>query len=579
MVRVAGLFQAVAPVLFVLAAGYAALVLAGMDKTEVRFVEVAFRWIGLYVLGARVLVGLTRQVSRSRPALVRVSEGNVTRLLHSYSRLGLMVVLVAIEDEWSRGWLGTGSLSALVRSVALAWLAGWVVWAAFVWRVPVARAWAVRVPEESRRRAVAGWMERRTVGVVLVPAALAVLVTLVVRAAVRNLLAQGGVLSYLRAIALRRRSKKIEPAAADKNAKALPEQYVKEFPLYPISGEEGSVLVPREPVTKKIVDQLESWRRTRQDGSVAVIGEKGNGKTTLLALLARQIGSIPVVRHTISRKVLTEKDLVKDLGTALGLDDAQTVGALANHLNKGEDRVFLLDEAHNVFLRRVDGYQAFEALVRLVNFTSERVFWVLVFNAFSWEFINQIQGRVHYFRRLLYVPPWSVEEIRTLIELRNKRSGLRIEFDSTLTDGGGEEGGGLRLIETADGFFRLLWEEAGGNPRVATSLWLRSLRAVGDDALRVGLFRQPTHAALSEMDAELLFALAAVCQHENLSVEELRTVLNVGGEFAAFAVRFLLEYGFVEPKHTDRRRVTLAPEHYQQVLRHLRGKHLLFEVG
>lgn len=579
VVRVAGLLQAIIPILFVIVIGYGALALAGFAKTEVQFIEVAFRWIALYLLGLRTLIGITRQVSRSRPALVRVSQENVTQLRHSYSRLGLMVVLVAIVDEWSRGWLGASSLSAIVRIAALIWLTGWIIWAAFIWRIPLARTWSERVPENGYQQRTAKYMEAHAVGVLFFPISVGLLIFGFFRRTIRNLLAQGGVLSYLRAVALRRQSKRIEPSTDEKNARPLPEQYVKEFPLYPISGDEGSVLVPREAVTNKIIEQLESWRSTRQDGSVALVGEKGNGKTTLLALLERQISTVPVIRDTISRKALTEKDLVNDLSEALGLKDVTNVGMLASHLNNGEDCVILLDEAHNVFLRKVDGYQAFEALVRLVNYTSEHVFWVLVFNSFAWEFINQSQGRVHYFRRLLYLPQWSVEDIRTLIDQRNKRSGLQIEFDSALTDRGGDQNGELRLIETADGFFRLLWEESNGNPRVATSLWLRSLRVVDDDKLRVGLIRQSAHAMLSEMDTEHLFALAAVCQHENLSIEELRTVLNVKSELASFMVRFLLEYGFLEPKHTDLRRVTLAPEHYLQVLRHLRGKHLLYEIG
>ena len=79
------------------------------------------------------------------------------------------------------------------------------------------------------------------------------------------------------------------------------------------------------------------------------------------------------------------------------------------------------------------------------------------------------------------------------------------------------------------------------------------------------------------MDPELLFALAAICQHENLSVDELRQVLNVPLDFAGFAVRFLNDYGYTEPKHTDPRRVTLAPRYYPQILRLLRDRHLLYE--
>ena len=75
----------------------------------------------------------------------------------------------------------------------------------------------------------------------------------------------------------------------------------------------------------------------------------------------------------------------------------------------------------------------------------------------------------------------------------------------------------------------------------------------------------------------LLFTLAAVCQHENLSMAELREVINVSADFAGFAIRFLLEFELLEPKHTDPGRLTLAPRYYPQVLKVLRQNHLLFE--
>jgi hypothetical protein len=250
---------------------------------------------------------------------------------------------------------------------------------------------------------------------------------------------------------------------------------------------------------------------------------------------------------------------------------------IASQLKSGDERIVLLDEAHNVFLRTVDGYDAYEALVRLVNHTSDKVFWVLVFNAFSWAFINESRKRIHYFRRLLRLPSWGQDEIQDLIVKRNKKSGFEIVFDEMLLDENRSLSGQFEVVEGADGFFRLLWETSRGNPRVATHLWLKSLTPLGENKLNVGLFGESSSEELVKMDRELLFTLAAVCQHENLSVAELKEVLNVSLDFAGFAVRYLTEYNLLEPKHTDQRRMTLAPHYYPQILKILRQNHLIFE--
>ena len=48
----------------------------------------------------------------------------------------------------------------------------------------------------------------------------------------------------------------------------------------------------------------------------------------------------------------------------------------------------------------------------------------------------------------------------------------------------------FQLVDSADGFFRLLWQTAGGNPRVSLYLWLQSLH-LNFGSIRAKLFRQP----------------------------------------------------------------------------------------
>jgi len=202
---------------------------------------------------------------------------------------------------------------------------------------------------------------------------------------------------------------------------------------------------------------------------------------------------------------------------------------------------------------------------------------VLVFNSFTWRFLNESRGRVHYFRQVLPIPKWSSEEIEKMIRLRNKKTGYDLRFDEVLLSDARSNSNGFSLVEEADGYFRLLWESSGGNPRIAAHLWLSSLRLISEKTLGVGLFSEPSVAVLSDLQDELVFCLAAICQHENLSHQELALVLNTSDGFARFAIQFLNEAGFIEPKASAADRSTLGPKYYRAVLRSLRNKHLLFE--
>ncbi|MBW2700123.1 MAG: hypothetical protein JRF33_04835 [Deltaproteobacteria bacterium] len=576
MVRLAGFFQATLPPAAVMAATYAAMALVGFYHPEVRIFEVAFRWILLYVLGRQILLGLTRQVSRGRPAFIAVKSESVTLLRLTYGRLGLVMALAAIIGTWSRDWLGTGSLSALVSYLVWIWLGGWMLWAAFAWRRTLAEIWLEGSGKQSQMGRLAAWMSTHRAGALLSPLALLWLICLAGFRLIKRALIGGGVFSYFRARALKRLARKEDDKQDDAKAEDLPERYLTEFPLHPIQGEDGPVLLDRDEQLKQVLDQLQHWQVNRTDGSLVLLGEKGMGKTTFLSLVERSITSYPVLRHTFSRKLLDEKALLDELGPALGAADAGSMGVLTSRLNKEADRVIVLDETHNLFLRTVDGYKAYDALVRLVNYTSEHVFWILSFNNFAWDFLNQSRSRAHYFRRLLKLPNWSTAELQDLVARRSMRAGMKLRFDEVLLhdERGAED---FQLIESAEGYFRLLKESSCGNPRVATWLWLRSLRKENEDTLGVGLLRQPKLEASKAMENDLLFALAAVCQHENLSVDELRQVLNCSQDFAGFAVRYLSEGGFFEPKHTDPNRITLSAKYYPQVLRRLRSKHLLKE--
>lgn len=575
VVRLTVFFLALIPIALAAGAGYALLYLIGIEYSETKIAEIAFRWGVIYVVGRQIVIGLTRRERSGRPPLLEISKENFVLLRVTYARLGFFLVIIAAADEWSREWMGTGSLNTMVRFVASGWLGIWVLWAMFAWRRSMARACLTQFKHSIALRRVASFTETHLIGVFLTPLLFLLLTLWALIRASRRLLAEGNLLAYLRARSLRRLSRKTQVAESIVPSLDLPSQYIAQFPLYPLHGEEGEVLLPRKPQMDLVLQQLAHWRNTKQNGSLVLIGEKGIGKTTFLALIERKISDIRITRHVFARKLRTEQELLEEMCRPLGLHEKDLDG-LARHFNEDEPQVVLLDEAHNIFLRTVDGFRAVDALVSLVDATSEKVFWVLVFNSYSWSFLNKANRHVRAFRKVLRLPPWSQNELKELVARRNERAGLTVQFDEILLDAETSSTGGFELIDSADGFFRLLWEASRGNPRVATYLWLNALTTVSTKQIRVGLIREEDSDFLARLDATMLFFLASMTQHENLSFKELSMALNVSVDEAVQTGRFLLEYGLLEPKHTDANRFTLAPRFHQQVLRTLRSRHLLY---
>lgn len=605
VVRWFGLIETILPALLaLLAIGLASWVL-GSDSAATQLLQVLAIPLALYWLGRQILIGTTRRIARGRPALIEVRPATLVRLERTYSTLGLVVTIGYMLGGLARIGIGAGRLVSLVNAAVFTWVAVWAAWEAVRWRVPLSEVWIELTPEEGPpglERRVAAWMGAHRRGFLLSPIALLRVTGTRLARVVTDRAGGTSLIQSLRTQILRRRSMKVE-AGDEKPAMALPQEYIDAFPLHPILGQDDGLLVPRAELLGEVLDQVSRWRESRADGSLALIGEQGVGKTTLAALIGGRVEDLDVVHHTVRGKPGTQAKFLGALTASLGLGDSLDIDEICQTLNDGPERLVLVDDAHNVFLRRVGGYEAYDALVELVNSTSIKVFWVLVFNSYTWRFLNETRGRVRYFRKLLYLPRWSQEEIQALIRLRHARTEFDLEFDEMLLSDERSNSNGFELVEGSDGYFRLLWDSSGGNPRIASQLWLASLgpsvspsrissqlspvgsrtdpagkRLQGSDKrLRVRPFRETNPELLSSLQDDLFFSLAAICQHENLTGDELGRVLNVPEQFAQFAVQFLTESGLLEHKDSDTERYTLSPQSYRAVLRVLKNKHLLFD--
>jgi hypothetical protein len=579
LVRLSGLLQSALPGLMGWVALHISLAWIDADTPIAHAIRALALPVVLYILGRQLIVGATRRITRGRPALIELRPETLQRLQSTYATIGIVVAVAYALDGIVRVIVGSGLVVSLLDGFALLWVGVWALFEAHRWRLALSKNWTALTPEvdpPSRERRVANWMGQTRLGAVLSPVALLRVVATPVARVFSGFASGTGLVQSLRAQWLRRRSSRSESTTNDKRPE-LPPEYLEAFPLYPILGEDDSLIVARTDILDQIVNQWKGWQETRADGSLVLIGEKGAGKTTLAAQIAHRANGPGLVQHTIAGKPTTRDRLVSDLAKAFGCPATTDMAKLTEFLSDGEDRLILLDEAHNVFLRHVDGYGAYDALVELVNTTTSKVFWIVVFNSFTWRFLNESRGRVHYFRKLMNLPKWTVEEIQGLIRLRNHKTGFELRFDEMLLSDRRGAPEGLELVEEAEGYFRLLWESSGGNPRIATQLWLSSLRAAGEKTLAVGLFPEPSSEDLTALPDDLIFSLAAICQHENLSPDEIAEVLNVSSGFARFATQFLSEGGYIEAKDATGERFTLTPTYYRAVLRVLRSRHLLFE--
>lgn len=339
--------------------------------------------------------------------------------------------------------------------------------------------------------------------------------------------------------------------------------------------------VDRSAQFAPILDDYKRWRQDRRQGSVAFIGESGIGKTTLLNQLALQLREADapvgeVLQATCFEKLTTERASINFLCDLFDLqDEPSDKEALVASIRALEPRVILLDDCHHLFMRKISGFSALELFLEVVNLTDERHFWVLSFNRFAWYYLTRVRRREHFFGRILTVEPWSEDEIQALIWTRNLTTGKSLSFTDLVVTHQSSDEFSYEVVKSSRGYFRLLHEFSKGNPKVAMTYWLRSLKLCEDpETLQVVLFKQSGQKIASSLPDDYWFALTAIAQHGALTAREMSQIINAEHGLCEMIVDYFAQLGVV--KIDSRRRASLSSVHFRQVIRYLADSNYLY---
>jgi hypothetical protein len=282
---------------------------------------------------------------------------------------------------------------------------------------------------------------------------------------------------------------------------------------------------------------------------------RGSGKTTWLNQVPS--GDHPKTVVTLDHRPASADELAQILGSRLVPDavpswDLERLGAA---LLDGPRGVVIVDLAQHLFLAAVGGYAAFDGFATLIERTRAHLFWVCGMSAFAWRHLRAARPTPIVFRHHVALGGWTEERIRELIRTRVEAAGVRLNYGDLVLDRLEGVSYQARLIESEEGYTRLLWDYSDGNPRVALHFFLRSLVPETSGSICVRLFRAPALESLEELDESALFTLAATIAHENLSLEDAAKVMRFSAPLCRIHLDRLTELGVLRVDD-DRYRVT-----------------------
>jgi len=513
---------------------------------------------------AKLLVHLSLKAKLLKEREMRLKVHSTAKYLGIFV-FGNMALLEAVDGAVNRGLVYTLVVD-VVRLGALVFL----MWAA--------RSWRHEIDEALERNGDVGssWLRKRSQGTFSFVARVLGLLWLVVIytfSAVEVFLQEFEFFRKLSAQIFRRKLESKQDKSVEARDAFLPTDYLEQFAF---EVPDRSLIIEIESgAGDRVKASLDAWMSGKSEESLlALVGDTGAGKSTLsLKLCSLYEEKLKVVRANVPAKLTTRKEVLKFVQELLDIPEPVEHGGDLTRNCEGKAKTLLvLDGCQNFFLGKLGGFEGYKTFVELINSQTTNLFWLCMFNKQAWNYLDSAFARHAFFRSVVQMLPWGEEDVKSLIYSRHKRSGYKLSFDQIIS-AAAQSGGEVDYSEIETKFFRLLWEQSGGNPRAAIYYWLSALRPVAENKLRVGL-PADDDLNIGQLSDEQFFVLSSLVKHENLTAAELVEATHLNESLIRHALKVALERSLVGRDVDGRYRI--SPEVQYSLIKLLKVKNFIY---
>jgi len=361
----------------------------------------------------------------------------------------------------------------------------------------------------------------------------------------------------------------------EKNKTATPAEYGTE----PIPAELYAALAPDpktppELLTSYMSESVHAMRalvRSDRDAIVAVVGERGLGKTTFLDRVTSDLesGSLCAVQCQPGGFAA----LLVDFARALGLPGTATEEEIIASLRERAPTVIRVDDAQRLVRPLIGGLEDIDQLIELTRSVSPQTSWLIAIGMPAWQYLRRARGDRAAFDQVIQLKPWEETQIASLIEQRSAAAGVVPSFERLVVPRQVRTSPVSDEERTKRDFYRILWDYSDGNPEVALHFWRESLyRQPDDETVYVRLFSGPSASQLDDLPATFYFVLRTVVQLELAVEEDVVTCTDLSTAEVADALRAARVHGYIKG---EGHLFEIDLQWYRAIISMLRRKHLL----
>jgi len=343
----------------------------------------------------------------------------------------------------------------------------------------------------------------------------------------------------------------------------------------------------------QIVDAYTVWCEAHRRGLVALIGDRGAGKSLLLREL---VSTGAFGQHPVSSLVVTgvqehESEARRWLSETLdisGEDGAlPTWKALKQALLDRPPQVFLIDDAHRLMLRAIGGFAGLRETMTLMHATAERHFWVSAFHGPAWGFLEGSAVPINHdvFRATIRLAPMEPPRVSRWLRELMARSAHTFRFNNLMPNLPNAIDASRDLARVEAAFWRRLADVTLGNPEVLLAHWLDSLRhskqPAGEDGqpspLEVSLVEPPSATSAESLTDIDMFVLTAIVIHDGLGIVDIARSLNAARSQVRASCRHLESLEILSRCEDESLHFRVRPRWRPAVNRLLRQRHFLHQ--
>ncbi len=307
-------------------------------------------------------------------------------------------------------------------------------------------------------------------------------------------------------------------------------------------------------------------------GLFAIVGERGAGKSTLLRRLLKEAEKTSFIDCPLGDASHFTRALAAVVGAA---DDASLDEAAGTLDQPSGNAGLLIDDASHLIMPRMGGLDAFDEVLSAARRYSNHCAWVFAFDEVVWRFFERARGARPLFDEVIRLEQWREEAIARLLTSRTNSLSLSPNFRHLLSDLG-QDADDLDVNEaiehTAAGYYRLIWDYAGGNPGIALHAWRLCLGVDPSGQIAVKVFDAPNALELDQLPDSSVFVLRAVVQLGLAHPDDILQSTMLEPSEIEDALRFGLNRGYFR-LIGDRYWVTWA--WFRPITRFLRRRYLL----